>query len=566
MFAVVLIAATIAMMSESLVDQMLDVTVSSVWLGFLVINIKLCAISPLILVTIYCITFGCIAYRAAIFFPSIRRAREGRLRKAHAAKEFSTSKRNRTISWSVTRSTSVLCVRMSEYIGHFFNMIMNEDKEARREFDVTVESNWCCMNRSTTKIKTSDACDGPGAPIPETVNPFSFQNINYCSDTLLSVRESYPTIPLPLPLPLSLPLSLSDPVSTRGSYYFPNTPKSRAASILSGTFRRPKQFKRSSLTGAHTPIPILILQMRPSGTSDVEQVVDNGTDSKYASYLISADKCDNIIGLENVELPMVSRHGGYMTGERTRIYASNTAITSNKEVALTRMLNRHILGVASEKGRTLDLFQESMARNSYVLISELKDLLQWCFTIYHPCDIPMSDESRSETIDNLIQWRTMKSRYELDLYGTSKGLHRSASSTSERNINGNSFVAYGFTESRQASLKRFLHLQTAASSFVGKSLSREVRQHVLEGDLSQLSAWGGPHDVTCSDFADGMTFIDFSIWFIEAASWLDVLHSCRNDIPNDDDATEKAYAIWQNTSPSHKGSFWVDEWLCHAGR
>lgn len=570
-FSVVLIAATIAMMSESLVDQMMDVTVSSLWLGFLVVNVKLCAISPLILVTIYCIVFGCIAYRAAIFFPSIKRAREGRLRKALAAKEFSTSKRNRTMSWSVRRSTSVLCVRMSEYVGHFLNLIINEAKETRREFQISVGANWCCMNRSTIKIPTIDVCDGPRTPIPESINPFFFQNSHYCSDLLLPITDhSAPFLP-----PLLREHSDPDPitVSIRASSYFPSSSKSRADSILSGTFRKPKQFKRSSVTGTHPAIPLLILQMRPSGTSNVE-VVD-GTDSKYAQHLNGVDKCNTVQGLDYGAFPIVSRHGGSMRGEKARVYTSTTAITTNKETALKRMLNRHILGVtASERGQTLDLYQESMGRHSYVLVSELKDLLHWCFTIYHPSGLPVSDESRAETIDNLVQWRTIKSRYDVGSYSVSNGLCKTVSSRSEQNIHGNrngngngssnSFVSYGFRESRHASLQRFLQLKTAASSFVGLSLSQEVRLHIPEGDLSQQSAWGGPHDVTSSDFEDGMTFIDFSVWFLEAVSWLDILHSCRTDAPGDGDAIQQAYTVWQNTS--QKESFWVDEWLYRAER
>jgi hypothetical protein len=87
-FYLVMVAAYIAMFSEALIEQLMDVSISSVWLGFLLINDKIYTVSPLLIVVIYGSILGITGYRLLIFIPSVKRARAARASKLGSAQDF----------------------------------------------------------------------------------------------------------------------------------------------------------------------------------------------------------------------------------------------------------------------------------------------------------------------------------------------------------------------------------------------------------------------------------------------------------------------------------------------
>ena len=101
--------------SEILVDQLLSTVLSTSLLGFLLLHTKLIEISPLLVVGIYGILFSIILYNLFIFAPSVKKARQARIKKAQSMKEFGRSKvrwqKRQTVGSDILRR----CKKFKEY-------------------------------------------------------------------------------------------------------------------------------------------------------------------------------------------------------------------------------------------------------------------------------------------------------------------------------------------------------------------------------------------------------------------------------------------------------------------
>jgi hypothetical protein len=97
-FAIVLIPALVAILNEDLIANLLEVVLPAIFAGFVLINLTLLAISPLLLAVPYLVLVGAICYVIFVLKPSLHKVQKKKLARAHK-KLFATNSMTPTMSW-----------------------------------------------------------------------------------------------------------------------------------------------------------------------------------------------------------------------------------------------------------------------------------------------------------------------------------------------------------------------------------------------------------------------------------------------------------------------------------
>jgi hypothetical protein len=200
--------------------------------------------------------------------------------------------------------------------------------------------------------------------------------------------------------------------------------------------------------------------------------------------------------------------------DRARIFTAITETTVKPEVALTRMLRRHCLGVeAYERGDVLDAFQEEDARRSFILIGELSALLHWCWGMYHPGGRMLNEEAKEETVQNLVRWHTYQVGIKVVTAHSiaDKRGGRSCDSDEEGYVAQLAMEDIGAVRSGPVSTSERITQAKAAERIPAESLSARARNTQAQ--------------VADDCLVDGMAFKGFSAWFLLLASQIANINS-----------------------------------------
>ena len=354
-------AASLAAINEGLIDQFMDLTLSSVWLGFLLVNTKICAVSPAILIVVYAVLGGIIAYRFYIIIPSVRMARQVRSARAYAANELHRGRKfDKHMGRSVFRCLHILNGRLMVYIG---NVAMNRC-EIRRQSERVVTLNWCRMNTSSHMQGRSNALSLSSYKIPPSSTDSSRKN----SIKSGTSRDSPQSSLLHRSDCLIVPRHLSN--------------------------------KRSSKTIVGNGLPYAILSMRITGKSV-------GGSNKELNAAVNSSDIDTISSTaQHLTIPVITRTGTRHSGAPANSYQATREIITDPHLILSRMFSRHLVGVeAFEKGEhQLCSLDQKNGNESFVLLFELFDLLKYCWERFHPGSMILTNEEKIEIESQLTRW------------------------------------------------------------------------------------------------------------------------------------------------------------------
>lgn len=369
-FYLVVIAAYIAMLSESLIEQFMDVSISSVWLGFLLFNNKMFTISPAIIVAIYGSILAFTAYRLLVFVPAVKRARAARASKRRAAQEFQRLRpaHNRPRRGAV-RSCSVLYSKLVINVGHFMDLFTDSDKESRALHERTSNEMWTSMN----KRAKSDTSAVPSPPA------------SVSSHSAVSATDS------------GRFSNLVNTTAQNNSNYREQLIKRRSAFRLSTLVVNPE-----------VNIPPMILAMRGTGTSFIASCEADQTAAKQFFGCEEARPSSPTPKLSYpTDLPIVyaASSRGRGIGMRAKSFRATKGITADANVALQRLLDRHFLGPnAAERGDTISTFEEAESLKCTFYLSELESHMTFILDIYYPNDIILSEDEREEVFQQFHLW------------------------------------------------------------------------------------------------------------------------------------------------------------------
>jgi hypothetical protein len=354
-FYLVMVAAYIAMFSEALIEQLMDVSISSVWLGFLLINNKIYTVSPLLIVVIYGSILGFTGYRLWIFIPSVKRARAARASKLGSAQDFKRLKpANQRPRKGITRSCRALSSKIMDNFGQLMDLLSNSAKISRALRERRNNETWTSMNRTQ-----SDATSGPMGSVPRSPAPKRFSNLVH------STAQNNNRKPL---------------------------------------LNRRSTFRLSAIVvSPEVNIPPLILAMRGTGVTFVassESYVADQITAK-AFFRCADDSAPSCLQ----DLPIVYAASALRIGMRAKSYRVSKGVTSDPHEALRRLLSRHFLGsAAAERGDEISTLEEKEALNCTFYLSELKSHLNFILDIYYPNDSILSQDERVEIFENFHSW------------------------------------------------------------------------------------------------------------------------------------------------------------------
>ena len=360
-FYVIMVAAVVAVLSETLIDQLLTLIISSLLLAFLLIHSKLLAISPLLLICIYGVLGGVGLYYLGIFVPSVKRARQARAKKAQTARECvrSTSRnifnrRNSSLSDNLMRVFRRLSIRLVEYAGHLHSIVSYEKVKRQRDKCMTVNLMWCRMN------KTID---------------IQFRTISSSASRL--GRQSSRTIP--------------------------NEGESDSVNFSSS-------------------IPLTILKMRQSGSTFCRDVAPPKVANLFTAQASSTLKIEIPKGLRS-SFPAVQSPRNI--GKLGISYMANKEITTDPKVALRRMLERHVLGADRySNGEECSFLDIDNASDIFISTSELYEMLAWTWVNFYPCGQKLTDELKSEIDERFEVWKKSLARNEIRTSRSSEEMSR----------------------------------------------------------------------------------------------------------------------------------------------
>ena len=359
-FYLIYFAAALAAINDHLIDQFLDLSVSSVWLAFLLVNTKVYSFSRVLLISVYVIIGAILAYNFYVIIPSLRKARIARAAKVRAALDFQRTTRSvKNRGNDVRRSCHLLFDRMMAYIGY----LATYKQEMKREREIAATLHWCGMNRSNQMYGGDD---------------ISVTSCGYTSPSLSS-----------------------------GSFI---EPPYRRESLSKVTFKTPLQrpaspaVRTSPIKLMHNKcgIPLHILIMRSTGESVREERVE--------STLVHRQPITNSEQLvdEVRDMPIVTSANRRYMGSYAREFQAQKEIICSTDLILTRMLARHLSrGNKLEKNTMEDshisIFDQCDGLKSFVLLSELLELLSYCWDCFCPSTNLLTEEERKEVDESLIK-------------------------------------------------------------------------------------------------------------------------------------------------------------------
>ena len=156
-------------------------------------------------------------------------------------------------------------------------------------------------------------------------------------------------------------------------------------------------------------IPYAILRMRESGSSLRREEVAVATIGKI-NPTSPFPSNQSPMGMK-LSIPAVQSPRNI--GKLAISYIANKEITTNPEVALKRMLQRHLLGAESYRnGDECSFFDLDDALNTFISNSELADMLAWTWLTFYPCGQKLTAELQLEVDDKFEAWNKSPTRLE----------------------------------------------------------------------------------------------------------------------------------------------------------
>ena len=367
----ILLAASLAAINEVLIEEFMDLSLSSVWLGFLLVNTKIYAVSPAILIVGYAVLGAIIAYRFYIIIPSVRMARQVRSGRDLEAKELHRMRKLRYFLRKTTTSMShvignpnVLIRELMLFVGN----IATDKYEVKRQRDRIVTLNWCGMNTSS-----------------------HFQGAKFKSDIVYS-QNIAPPISIDSPQNNLEKMRVKKTVSVSSSSLLDRS-KSLIVSPYSST-------KNDSQKIVGNGLPSAILSMRVTGESA------SGRDKEW-NVVVNSSDTDSINSIaQDLNTPVIRHTSTRHMGRAARSYQSTKEIITDPHLILSRMFSRHLVGVEEfEKGEyQAGVFDQKNSNESFVLLSEIFDLLKYCWERFHPGSMILTNEERSDIDRQLTRW------------------------------------------------------------------------------------------------------------------------------------------------------------------
>ena len=349
-FYVITIAAIVAMVSEALIDQLLSTILSSLWLMFLLVHERLAAISPLLLIGIYCVVAGALLYYFLVFIPSVRRARKI---SAIADNPFmqrksrtSNMREGRMHIHRLMRRAMKLYHYFLETIGHCHAAVIRDRSQQRRKKHRQASLSWCDMNR------------------PQLDHGY-----------VVSISEAILVSQSP------------------GNLYSARKMARRLTEYM---------------------IPPYILSMRQSG-STFTRVEIAAAEVNFLSYRVPGPTHIHPMGPESNTIPAVQ--SSFYSGKLARMFQANSEITTDSQVALKRMLCRHLIGAESySDGEECSVFDLHGALNDYISMADLMEMLSWTWNLFYPSGQELSSVVKAEINDLFHSWWKSPTRVAMCIY------------------------------------------------------------------------------------------------------------------------------------------------------
>jgi hypothetical protein len=407
-FYCIVVVAAIAVFGEIFIVELTSATISSMWLSFLLVNVKLLDISPLIIVVIYAALGGLIAYRVGVFTPSLYRARASRLRRLSLKRNWSRSHSKRDTAdsffwwfYELIDGIKKSGKKIRETFDHVnLNHFSGEKSNLTREKQRYVNLTWCRMNiisslqGNTTSIEEDDAFK---------VHSLIRRRASLARIANREVRKSYHRKSFSLKL---------DPVSDHVLPIEILQMRQTGLDFDIGSIEDQSNLFVVKLFGA-----VSIESIRPEAVEILKKKKEKQRSEILTSCSMNEqDWALSIGGEQPVRRQSLSNRSGSLTtttyrGKKAKRYRTATLdVTCDSQVALQRMLRRHILGIeASERGEDLDLDE---VNRHYVTLSssEAVELLDWIWGTFHPGREELSEEGRQEAEDIFMKWQGDKTR------------------------------------------------------------------------------------------------------------------------------------------------------------
>lgn len=364
-FYILIIATCIAAVSEFFLDQFLDVTISSTWLAFLLMNTKLLNISPAAIVVLYGSIVVYIIYIVFIYTPSLKRDRVARAKRSATAREFlrmrSPRGRNLTMG-SLSSQIFLRGGRIISFIGvnlfEAHEYFSGDSVEGTREQERKTMLMWGDMN----KISALHGYISPKEFVMDVEDYVPSRTVSSDETKISKTRQS----------------------------------RSFLKQSNSDSFIIPKTRNR---------IPAIILSMRQSDGSSVDE-----NDSLFFRALLNIPH--PLVGVEGpffdliIPDPIVHRKTNHKMSRRARQYVSSHEITTNPQIALEIMLRRYEIGAeAFDRGDEGEIFDFKEMSSSFLLTSEVCDLLDWIWGTFQPNSKVVSPEQQIEAKELFLIWR-----------------------------------------------------------------------------------------------------------------------------------------------------------------
>ena len=138
----------------------------------------------------------------------------------------------------------------------------------------------------------------------------------------------------------------------------------------------------SAVEVSHGEIPAIITSMRPTGSLVVKRGDDRMKGAVAAMQYFGAI-AGHSVSHECVPVLVAGMHG--KKSFQSCQFSRKNMATRCPQVALTSMLQRHLLGVASfERGDEVDIFHMSDTSKIFLLESEAISLLRWVWGVFAP--------------------------------------------------------------------------------------------------------------------------------------------------------------------------------------
>ena len=151
-FCTLLVAAAIAALSEALVEQILSILLTSTSLSFALLHSKLLAVSPIILIVLYVVLCGSVAYHFLVYAPSLKRARTLRATQQVTSRDFAAIKpkaaaETKTFILSTKRIRAWISLVFFQYAGYLNSFVSNEGMKRSKEQERLNNLVWSGMNK-----------------------------------------------------------------------------------------------------------------------------------------------------------------------------------------------------------------------------------------------------------------------------------------------------------------------------------------------------------------------------------------------------------------------------------